>query len=188
MGKKMILVIGAASMLFAANCFQAVAAPVTGNIDFSGTATFDTTSLATATQVDIWNNPLVLSSSGDFSSIASGTPVTMAQPWIFNPSTATPSLWSVGGFHFDLLSSVIVTQTASFLNITGAGTISGNGFDATPGDWSFTSTSSRGGNQTSFGFLADTAAVPEPETIRFLLLGAGASFGGVYFRRRSVRR
>ena len=55
----------------------------------------------------------------------------MATPWIFHPSTATPGLWSVGGFTFDLISATVVTQTATFLNITGTGTVSGNGFEDT---------------------------------------------------------
>jgi hypothetical protein len=95
----------------------------------------------------------------------------MAAPWIFNPSTNTPSLWSVGGFTFDLTSSVIVSQSATFLNITGLGTISGNGFDTTPGTFSFTASDSNGQNQTTFGFQAQSTAVPEPSTLA--LLGAG---------------
>jgi hypothetical protein len=128
-------------------------------------------SLATATRVTTWNSSFVLQDSGSFSSIAPGTNVTMAAPWIFNPSTNTPSLWSVGGFTFDLTSSVIVSQSATFLNITGLGTISGNGFDTTPGTFSFTASDSNGQNQTTFGFQAQSTAVPEPSTLA--LLGAG---------------
>src|SRR3984893_11327140 len=100
-------------------CHQAKAAPIQGTIDFAGVVTFDTMSLATATRVNVWNSSFVLQDSGDFSSIAAGTNVTMAAPWIFTPSTNTPSLWSVGGFKFDLASSVIVSQSATFLNVTG---------------------------------------------------------------------
>lgn len=147
------------------------AAPVQGSIDFAGVVTFDSTSLATATRVNLWNSSFVLQDSGDFSSIAPGTNVTMAAPWIFNPSTSTPNLWSVGGFKFDLTSCVIVSQSSTFLNITGLGTISGNGFDATPGTWSFTSSDANGQPQSTFGFQTQTAAVPEPTTLS--LLGAG---------------
>jgi PEP-CTERM motif len=171
---KRILVV-TMSMWLALACFAPAlkAAPITGSIDFAGVVTFDTMSLATATRVNTWNSSFVLQDSGDFSSIAAGTNVTMAAPWIFNPSTNTPSLWSVGGFKFDLASSVIVSQSATFLNITGFGTISGNGFDPTPGTFSFTASDSNGQNQTTFGFQAQSTAVPEPSTVA--LLGAGIS-------------
>jgi len=158
------------------------AGPITGSIDFAGVVTFDTMSLATATQVQTWNSSFVLQDSGDFSSIAPGTNVTMAAPWIFNPSTATPSLWSVAGFKFDLMSSVIVSQTSTFLNITGLGTISGNGFDPTPGTWSFTSSDANGSPQSTFGFQTQTTAVPEPSTLA--LLGAGVAALVSYGKRR----
>jgi hypothetical protein len=156
------------------------AAPIVGSMDFGGTVTYDTTSLATAARVNLWNSSFVLQDSGNFSSISPGTTVTMAAPWIFNPSTSTPSLWSVGGFKFDLTSCVITSQSSTFLNITGVGIVSGNGFDPTPGTWSFTSSDSNGQPQTTFGFQAQ-AAVPEPGTITLLGVGAG---GLISARRR----
>jgi hypothetical protein len=174
------------SILLAAVSFvpSLQSAPITGSIDFGGTVTFDTTSLATATRVNIWNSSFVLQDSGDFSSIAPGTSVTMAAPWIFNPSTSTPSLWSVDGFKFDLTSCVIVSQSSTFLNISGVGTISATGFDPTPGTWSFTSSASRGQPQTTFGFQTQTAAVPEPGTLTLLAFGAG---GLIASRRRRAK-
>jgi PEP-CTERM motif len=166
----------ALSSLFAS---QISAAPITGTIDFGGTVTFDTTSLATATRVNTWNSSFVLQDSGSFSSIAAGANVTMAAPWIFNsgtpsipqPGPATAHLWQVGGFNFDLSSSIVVSQSANFLNVTGTGTISGNGFDATVGNWSFTSSDSNGAPETTFGFQTQTTAVPEPSTFALLALG-----------------
>jgi hypothetical protein len=163
-----------ASGLLASGMFsqQAKAAPIQGSIDFGGVVTFNTTSLATATRVNLWNSSFVLQDSGDFATfVAPGANVTMAAPWIFNPSTATPSLWSVGGFKFDLTSSVIVTQTATFLNITGVGTISGNGFTPTPGNWSFTASNSNGSSNATFGFQSQTAAVPEASTVLLFAIG-----------------
>jgi hypothetical protein len=162
------------------------AGPITGSIDFGGVVTFDSTSLANATRINIWNSSFVLQDSGDFSSIAPGTNVTMAAPWIFNPSTSTPSLWSVGGFTFDLTSCVIVSQSATFLNITGVGTIRAAGFDPTPGTWSFTASDASGQPQATFGFQTQTAAVPEPSTILLVFIG----FGGLLCigaRRRKIR-
>ena len=45
----------------------------------------------------------------------------MAVPYIFTPPTATPGLWSVGGFTFDLDESTVVLQNADFLIISGTG-------------------------------------------------------------------
>lgn len=52
------------------------------------------------------------------------------------------------------------------------GTLSGNGFDATPGTWSFTSSNANGTPQSTFGFQTQTAAVPEPGTLALLAVGA----------------
>ncbi|GEM_PF-691855 len=184
-----VMALGLATVLSAAPAYGDIfspdaptaPSPIVGTIDFGGTVTFDTTSLLTATRVNLWNTSFVLQSTGDFSSVAPGTNVTMATPWIFNPSTPTNALWSVGGFTFDLNASVIVQQTANFLNITGTGTISGNGFAPTPGRWSFTASDSDGSNRTSFGFQTDSAAVPEPTSMT--LLGLGAITAAVLLRR-----
>ena len=166
---------------------SAQAVPITGSIDFGGVVTFDTTSLLTASRVNLWNSSFVLQDSGDFATFVSpGASATMAAPWIFKPSTATPSLWSVGGFKFDLASSVVVTQTTTFLNITGTGTLSGNGFTPTPGTWSFTSSSSNGSNQTTFGFQAQSTPVPEADTIMLIGLGALGLVGRGLFRRKAA--
>jgi hypothetical protein len=177
------LAVAALLIMLAAGAFAPSlnAAPVTGSIDFGGTVTFDTNSLASATRVNTWNSSFVLQDSGSFSSIAAGTSVMMAAPWIFNsgttsvpqPGPATPHLWQVGGFNFDLSSSIVISQSANFLNVAGTGTISGNGFDATPGNWSFTSSDSNGAPETTFGFQTQTTAVPEPSTLALLAIGAG---------------
>src|SRR6266576_7034549 len=122
---------------------QAQATAITGDIQFAGETHFDTNSLATATRVVTWfdvfhnaGHSSVTSGTGDFAGIAPGTQATMAQPWIFIPSTPTPGLWSVGGFSFDLLTSTVVTRNAGTLVIEGNGIVSGNGFDPTTTDWS----------------------------------------------------
>jgi hypothetical protein len=135
-----VLVAGIASSTFTTQ--QARGTMINGAITFAGGAIYDTMSLATATRVNTFVDVSVMSRSGDFSGFVNmGDPVTMAMPWIFSPSTPTPSLWSVGGFTYDLMSSTVVLQNADFLLIQGIGTISGNGFMATQGTWSFTSQS-----------------------------------------------
>jgi hypothetical protein len=185
---KTILAMVAAGLLGAGLMSQqAQAAPIQGSIDFGGVVTFDTTSLATATRVNLWNSSFVLQDSGDFATFVSpGANATMAAPWIFNPSTATPSLWSVGGFKFDLSSSTIVSQSSSFLNITGVGTISGNGFTPTAGTWSFTSSSSNGSTRSTFGFQAQSSAVPEASTVALFGFGLVGLFAGKFLRRKAA--
>src|SRR4029453_8880119 len=147
---------------------QAQATAIQGNILFAGSVQFDTNSLATATQVTRGEdlNVIVCFSSvafggpGHFAGILAGTQATMAQ-WIFSPSTPTPGLWSVGGFTFDLLTSTIVTQTANFLSIAGTGIVSGNGFDSTNMEWSFSTQNAGGGTNLIFSFSANGAAVPD---------------------------
>ena len=173
---------------------QAQALPavlIQGNIQFAGEVQFDTNSLATATKVVTWFDVFhnagfssVTSATGSFAGIAPGTSAAMAQPWIFNPSTPTPSLWSVGGFTFDLLSSTIVTQNASTLVITGTGIVSGNGFDPTAMDWAFTTQSSGGKTRTTFSFSANGVAVPDGGSAVALL---GLALTGIEVLRRRLR-
>ena len=110
----------------------------------------------------------------------------MATPWIFNPSMATPGLWSVDGFTFDLTSSTVVTQNATFLNITGVGTVSGNGFDPTPARWAFTVQNAGGGTGDFFSFSANTSSngVPDGGSAVALL---GISLVAIEFVRRKLR-
>ena len=169
---------------------QAQATAITGDIQFAGETHFDTNSLATATTVITWFDVFhnagfssVTSSTGDFAGIAPGTQATMAQPWIFNPSTPTPGLWSVGGFSFDLLTSTVVTRNAGTLHITGTGIVSGNSFDPTAMDWSFTTQSAGGHTRTTFSFSANGLAVPDGGSAVALL---GLALVGIEALRRKL--
>src|SRR5438132_1832724 len=152
LGKTILTVVAVGLLSCGLFCQRAEATAIQGNINFAGATQFDTNSLLTATRVVTWFDSngnagfssVQLGGTGDFAGIPAGTQATMAQPWIFNPSTPTPGLWSVGGFTFDLLSSTIATQNATFLDISGAGIVSGNGFDATGMKWSFTTQSAGG--------------------------------------------
>ena len=150
----------------------AQAAMVEGAITFAGGAKFDTNSLATATRVTLFKNVKVMSEDGDFTGIVSDDDaVTMAVPYIFTPSTATPGLWSVDGFTFDLDASVVVLQNADFLLISGTGTITGNGFDPTPGTWSFTAQSPKANGVFSFSSSDGFTAPDGGSTVALLGLG-----------------
>jgi hypothetical protein len=177
-----VLVAGVVSSAFSPQ--QAEAARINGTIDFAGAVQFDTGGggLATASSVVQWRDVFgnagfsnVADVTGDFSGIALGTQALMATPWTFNPSTFTPGLWSVGGFTFDLLSSVVITQTPNFLNISGTGTISGNGFDPTTASWAFT-VQDAGGVHPFFSFSANAATQGVPDggsAVAMLGIGLG---------------
>jgi len=171
------------------------AGPIKGSIDFIGVVTYDTTSLATATKVSLWNSSFVSKDTMDFATfVPANTNVTMGNNWIFNsgtpalpaPGPAKSGLWSVNGFTFDLTSSQVVSQSANFLNIAGVGTASGNSFDPTPGTWSFTSTKSNGQDSQTFGFQSSTV-VPESSTLALFATGA-ICLASVHLLRRKSKR
>ena len=105
----------------------------------------------------------------------------MAQPWDFGPGGPQPGLWSVGGFTFDLASSTIVTQIPDFLNVTGIGSITGNGFDPTLALSTLTVTTL--GSQLVFGAI--TSPVPDGGSAVALL---GLALIGIEAVRRKLRR
>ena len=159
---------------------QAQATAITGNINFADSVTFDGP-LGTANAVTSFINTHVeAGGTGDFAFIPINTPVTMAASWTFDPSTATPGLWSVGGFTFDLLTSTIVFQSAQGLIITGTGIVSALGFDNTAMDWSFSSQTSGTGE---FSFSGTGLAVPDGGSAVALL---GLALVGIEVLRRKL--
>jgi hypothetical protein len=164
---------------------------IEGNINFAGAVHLDNNNLASATTVLTWfdafNNAgktsVVPGATGDFMFILPGTSATMAQPWIFNPSTPTAGLWSVGGFTFNLLSATVVSQSATFLNVLGTGMVSGNGFDPTPATWSFTVNNSNGQPKMKFSFAANNSAPDGGVTVALL----GIALVGVEVLRRKLK-
>ena len=182
--KLCLAVLTAGFVTSAFTCQEANAAMIDGAITFAGGAVYDTMSLATATRVDTFSDVSVMSRDGDFASFVNvDDSVTMAMPWIFSPSTPTASLWSVGGFTYDLNSATVVLQNADFLLIQGTGTISGNGFDATEGTWRFTSQSPAANGVFSFSGSGDAQGVPDGGTTLVLL---GVALAGVELIRRSL--
>lgn len=161
---------------------NAQAVPITGMLNIAGTATFDTVELENAHSATFNNVTVQGGNTGDFASLIVGTSVTMAA-YTFNPSTVTNGLWSVGGFTFNLNASTIEAQSASFLNVSGTGIVTGPpGFDPTPGVWAFTSQSPGGIDHDTFSFSATTDTLGVPDNgMTAMLLGAGlvglAAFG-----------
>jgi len=161
---------------------QAQATPINGIINFAGAVQLNGP-FSTATAVTAWLNAHVeAGSTGDFATIPVNTPATFTAPWQFSPSTPVPSLWSVAGFHFDLLSSTVIMHTNSVIAIEGTGVVSGNGFEPTAMTWSFT-TQNRGGS--TFSFSGTGATVPDGGSALALL---GVALVGIELLRRKLRR
>ena len=165
------LMMGLAAMVIASGfALSAQATLITGMLNIGGTAVYDHP-IGSATMVKMFVNAHAEGeNSGDFAGIAENTPIAMTSPYIFNPSTPTPNLWSVAGFTFDLSSTTIVTQSVNGILIVGTGTISGNGFDPTPGEWSF---SQQKGSGTRLSFSATTETPLPDGGMSLTLLGAG---------------
>jgi PEP-CTERM motif len=182
--KKVLLVL----VLICLAMAPAFADTIRGTITFSGGMTLNTTSATTATAVNSWLTPVVTSSSLSSPNPAIGAAVTFTAPWSFNSGIA--SLWTVGGYTFNLTSSAISCQNnATFcpgsLIVDGIGMISGNGYSSNTMTWHFTTQdpSSISGNQVIFSFSAAQQTVPEPASI--LLLSAGlVGLGGLVRRRK----
>jgi hypothetical protein len=184
--KKKSLVLAAVAVAVCGLAGVAQAVPISGDITFAGGVELNTASAGTATEVLAWTGPggsglpVVISDDGSFSGVAPGTTATFASPWFFN-SGAVASLWSVGGFTFNLTSSKIVFQGGSPAGVLvdGVGAIMGNGLSPEAMSWSF-STSDPGATGVDgliFSFqVADgttgTSAVPDGGTTA-MLLGLG---------------
>jgi hypothetical protein len=187
LSKTMLAVLATGVMGCAVFSQQAQAVQIDGQILLGGRVTFDQPvgSATTLTNwFDVFSNPgmsSVLAVTGDFSGIPLLTSATMATPWVFNPSTPTLGLWSVGGFTFDLLTATIVTQLPNFVNVEATGIIHGPGFDDTPGTFQFTVT----GTGIRIGFAALTTAVPDGGPAVALL---GLALIGIEAVRRKLRR
>jgi hypothetical protein len=167
---KILLAIVAAATSFGLFS-SAQATPITGMLNIAGTAAFNTNSLLTASSATFSNPHVEGQNTGDFAGFAINTPVVMAS-YTFDPSTMTNGLWSVNGFTFNLTSSTVAFRSATFLNVTGTGIITGPaGFDPTPGVWAFSS-SAAGHRGSTFSFQANTDAVPDGG-MTLALLGAG---------------
>jgi hypothetical protein len=150
---------------------QTPAVPIVGQVDMSGVATLDNTDLALATSASFPGSPdgFVIQGSGSYAG-TEGAVVTWTDFSWNPPSTPVTPLWTYmfGGdtYSFDLATLTVVSQSSSFLNLTGTGTatISGGLYDPTPGTWSFTISDTGGPNANMrFVYVSNTAAEGVPE-------------------------
>ncbi len=155
--------------------FGSSAALITGDITFSGdwdsVASTDST-----TQITFPGGDLdVDGSSGDFGGIAQGTGGTLST-LNFGVGGAFAS---IGGFTFTLTDTSVVFQNSTIIVIAGTGVASGNGFDDTAVDFTFTANESGNLRNFSAGFTAQPVPVPGA------LILFGSALAGLGLRRRS---
>jgi hypothetical protein len=172
-----------AVVVMVAGMLVARAGPISGNVQFIGTALLDH-ALPGATAIAFPGSGIVNASSGDLAAMTPLSLVDLALIWPLNTAVPIPAFWTGSGFTFDLTASSIVSQTATFLNVSGTGTLSAAGFDPTPAVFDFTVTSSA--KKTELGFAASTSAIPPvvPDNAETILL-AGVSLAALILAGRT---
>lgn len=146
---------------------------ITGDIDISGTVQLDAMNVNMATSVQTWNTNTVLSGTGTFTNLASGTQINFpASIWTFN-SGPISNFWSVGGFRFDLKSSTIEIDGKGYLNILFLGTVHGNGYNGTACTGTFSAVNA-GGNGYKFSETMTFSMLPPPPGLRMVPNGPGS--------------
>ncbi len=134
---------------------QVHAAQINGLMNFNGTVTLNTASAGTANRVTGWfgpnGNPNVAGATGDFAGfVTPGTSTgAFVAPWFFS-SAAIPAFAMAGGFTFNLTESHVTVQTSNAVTVSGTGFITGNGYDPTPGVWTFTTQNPSAAGRFSF--------------------------------------
>jgi hypothetical protein len=180
-----VLAVAVATVAFTTPKAEAVL--ISGGMTFFGTVDLDADPVATATRVDAWFGiggvgvPIVGSADGSFTGL-SGSAVTFVAPWSFT-SGPIDNFWSVGGFTFDLTSSVQTAAPAGFVTASGIGVVSKAGFEDTLMTWSFTTQDPSAGVPAVFSFSASGRAVPDGGSILALL---GMTLIGVEGLRRKL--
>ena len=116
----------------------ASAALITGNMSVTGAFTANNT-LDTATSVDLSTVLASFGSTGDVDTFLDpgDAASSIGGPIDLVGLVPVVNLFTIGGFQLDWTSFSSTDQTASVLNLQGAGTLSGNGFDPTGVNWSF---------------------------------------------------
>lgn len=167
------------------------ATPISGTIDMGGTAILNNVALGSATAATSFTGVTVGGiPTGNFAGTFGTSVAWSGFGWNpFVPPVPQP-LWSFvfagKTFTFDLTSVTIVSQSNTFLNLLGGGTLKETGFDNTSGAWSFTISNPNGDPHATFAFTfanSQTANVPDGGTTVLLL---GAALSGLALLRRKV--
>ena len=150
----------------------ALAAPITGNVQFSGLNTLSPPNTLTATFID-FDGAIVNFGVGSYAGLAFGDPATFVD-WQFSPAVAQ-TLWTVvkaGTTYSYAISSVTnLVRLADSLVIDGLGTLTISGvlnYSPTQGTFHYSTQDNGGNTATNVSFSANDYAVPEPSTLALL--------------------
>ncbi len=111
---------------------------------------------------------IVMSTTGDFTSLTYGTTGTIYDFDFDSISSAGFTLWTIGDFTFTLENLTVDDQSVSDLDLSGTGYLSYLDYEDTYGVWNFSANTVTG---QTFSWSSTTSAVPEPATM--LLFGIG---------------
>jgi hypothetical protein len=172
--KNKIFLTAAASILALSLSTGASAALITGNLAYS------TLTGGSAWGFDTGANTITVGTgqvdyvSGDLAStISTGDAVAALSTFTYDVFVPSVNIWDLGDFKFDLNSVTSYTEFSNGLYLTGSGTVSKAGFDATTMEWTIS------GNSATFA----AATVPEPSVIALFGLG----LLGLGLARRKIR-
>lgn len=193
--KRVIALLAGAALVLMSTIAMAV--PITGEIDFTGSLSLvkasavPLTTTQNATGIAFVPNSSFVGTThtGIFASIPNFTQAVFHN-FTFAPALAnlTNPLWEVTvgatSYSFDMSSVSYIRVAPNFLLLNGLGTLNATGFDATPGTWAFSTQDGQlsGPVALTFSAVSDATPVPEPGTV--MLLGAGLLGLAVYGKRR----